>query len=290
MNSTQQTSKIRTLVYVCPVDHSGTSLFVKGWLAPQGGETKAPVLIVHDFDESTEDYVALAECLAEAEHNAYCFEMRLQPKRPKRSRIQFEMLILDLLQVTSWIKYKESGKKPVIIGKGVGALINLHFARMYSKYVDSLVFICPYFFAHKPNNPLKGFLNKILSQLFPFLSTPSWLAVPFSEGMVHDTKKPWRKGKLTLKLTQDILVAITKTNDLLLDITVPVLSIHTPLDSHELFTILKDTIAKRSDSEKITLTTIDVTEHQTMIKERESLSLFMETLTPWLRANGNQGS
>ncbi len=290
MNPTQQTSKIRTLVYVCPVDHSGTSLFVKGWIAPQSGGTNSPILIVHDFDESTEDYIPFAERLAEAEYNTYCFEMRLQPKRPKRSRIQFEMLILDLLQVSAWIKYKESGKKPIIVGKGVGALISLYFTQAYNKYVSSLVFICPYFFAHERGNPLKNFSIKILSQLFPSLPTPSWLAIPFSEGMMHDTKKPWRKGKLTLKLTQDLLVAIAKTHDLLLDITLPLLSIHTHLDSHELYTILKDTMSKNLNNKKITLTTIDVTEHQTMIKEREALSHFMETLIPWLRKNGSQKS
>ena len=66
--------RVHNLVYTCPVDHVGTSVFVKGWLIP--GRQKRPVILVHDLGETAEKLSDCAIRLARAGYSVYSFDMR----------------------------------------------------------------------------------------------------------------------------------------------------------------------------------------------------------------------
>src|SRR5690606_5848236 len=114
--------RVRNLVYICPVDHVGTSVFVKGWVVP--GSRQHPIVLVHDLGETVYMMGGLATKLAEAGYSVYSFDQRGHGQSGRRlGHIPgFNQLALDLLQVVAWVKHKEGGRKPVIVGQGLGAL------------------------------------------------------------------------------------------------------------------------------------------------------------------------
>lgn len=287
MEHEKQKPKIRTIVYVCPVDHSGTSLFVKGWIAPGEKADTIPVILIHDLEEAPDDYVNCAEKLAEAGFNVYTFELRIQTKRLRGSAmLDFGVHASDLLQVVAWIKHKESGRKPIIAGQGLGALVALHFAQNFHKYISAIVFVSPLFSLHEPLSPLKRFLIRSLSQIVPFLPTPSWCSFQFSEGAKKELKK--RRARLPLYFTQEILVAISRSHKLFSRINLPTLLLCPGMDPVCRYEFLKRLISKHKSEEKISLVTLDTTGHQVLTQNGDFLDSVLSILTPWLKVYGNQ--
>lgn len=283
----EKQSKIRTIVYVCPVDHSGTSLFVKGWIAPsnQEPEKNIPVILVHDLEESPDDYLPCAEKLAEAGFNVYSYELRPQSKRARGSaQLDMNSYSNDLLQVVAWIKYKESGRKPIIIGHGLGALICLYFSQTFSKYVSAAVFVSPLFSIHEVVKPFKRFLVRTLAQITPYLGTPHSLSFIFSEAK-KDAKK---RRKLPIYFTQELLVSLSRSHKLFSRLSLPTLLLCPNVDPVCRYEFLKRLISKHKNEEKISLVMLDTEGHQILTQGEEFLDSVLGILIPWLKVNGNQ--
>ncbi len=287
MENQEQDTKIRTIVYVCPVDHNGTSLFIKGWISPKNRNQTTPVILVHDLDESTDDYVEFAEKLADAGFNVYCFEMRIQSKLMKASAIlNFDILSSDLLQVVAWIKHKELGKKPIIVGQGLGSLVCLYFTQNFSKFCAGVVFASPLFSLHEVVKPLKRFSIRTLAQVAPLLSTPHWLSFNFSDPLKKDTKK--RKGRLPLYFTQELLIAISRSHKLFSRVSIPTLLLCPDIDAVCRYDFLKRLISKHKDEDKISMVMFDSEGHQILNRGEEFLPSVLRILIPWLQTHGNQ--
>jgi len=286
MELEKQNNKIRTIVYVCPVDHNGSSVFVKGWIAPSEKFQANPVILVHDLDESPDDYIQCAEKLAKAGCNVYTFELRIQTKRMRGSgMLDFNNYSSDLLQVVSWIKHKESGRKPVIAGQGFGALVALHFAQKYSKYVSAFVFAAPLFSIHQEVTSFKRFFIRTFAQIAPFFKCPPSLAIAFSEHSKKDSKK--RKTRLPLYLTQELLVSISRSHKLFSRLSLPTLILYPEVDPVCQYDFLKRLISKHTNEEKMSLVMLEMQGHQILTQDGEFLDSVLSILIPWLKVHGN---
>ncbi len=287
MDSKEQDAKLRTIVYVCPVDHSGTSLFIKGWISPKERSQTIPIVLVHDLDESTDDYVRFAEELANAGFNVYCFEMRIQSKLLKgSSMLNFETLASDLLQVVAWIKHKELGKRPIIVGQGVGSLVCLYFVQNFSKFCSAVVFSSPLFSLHVNVHPLRRFAIRTLAKVAPFLPTPRWLSFHFSDPAKKDLKK--RKRRLPLYFTQELLVAISRSHKLFSRVSIPTLLLCPGADPICRYDFLKRLVSKHKDEDKMSMHMFDNEGHQLLTLSEEFLQGVLKILIPWLKKYGSQ--
>lgn len=278
-------SKIRTLVYVCPVDTAGTSLFVKGWMAPHPSKDPIPVIFVHDLGETLENYTPVAEKLALDGFNVYSFDMRIKKKRLRDlGAVGFEDLASDLLQVVAWIKHKEEGTKPIVIGQGVGALVALYFAQGHGNFASSLVLASPPFSLQKTIRPLQRFLIRTLAQILPSLHTPHWIAPPLTESI--DTESPKKRIKIPLSITQELLIAISKSHKLFFRVSIPTLLLCPSEDSICKYDILKRLISKHKNEERMSMVTIDSEGHSLLTKSEQVLGKVFDVLVPWMKTHG----
>src|SRR5690606_30753211 len=126
-----------------PVDHHGTTVYVKGWRRPEN--TKPPIVIAHDLGENISMYRDVAKKLIKQGHNVYGFDLRGHGRSGRRlgHAPSFNILVLDLLQVAAWVRHQEAGKPAIIVGQGIGALITLSFTKRYSHFCRALVLSAP---------------------------------------------------------------------------------------------------------------------------------------------------
>lgn len=280
-----QSEKIRNIVYVCPVDHSGTSVFVKGWISPTSKSLSVPLIFIHDLEESPDEYVSCAEKLADQGFNVYIFELRAANKRSKgSSTLDLESYSNDLLQVVAWIKYKEGGHKPVVIGQGFGALISLYFVQEHSKYISSLVFASPLFSPHESITPFKRFFIKTMAQFLPSLPTPLFLSFMYTDIIKKDSRK--RRGRLPISFIQGLLNSISQSHKLFLRINIPTLILCPSIDAVSRYHILKRLLSKHQHEEKLSLVHLDVGSHKVFTQGEDILEGVLGILLPWLKVHG----
>lgn len=246
--------ELRTIVYVCPVDHRGTSVFVKGWLGNTGEKPKTPIVFAQDLGSSAQDLTNTAQQFGRRGFNAYTYEMRLKRSDHSQSRLAFEELASDLLQVVAWIKHRESGKRPIVVGQGLGALVAVYFAQGHSKFAAGLVFSAPLFFLAKKLSPFRRFLLRTLTRTAPSINTPSIVA------SLQDIDAQ-SVGKISISLTQEILIAISRAPKLFMRISLPTLLICPSRDKLCRYEPIKRLMSKHKNESLISLLTIDVDEH-----------------------------
>lgn len=196
--------RTRTIVYMCPVDHQQNFVFVKGYLAPSSSKKNPPIVLSHDHDDSFEKVTSIAQRLANSGFNTYFYEMRLGNKKNVYNNFKkssFEVLASDLLQVVAWIKHRESGRKPIVIGHKMGALVTLYFIQGHSKFASGLVLLSPTFFLNKKQTTLQRFFLRLLNRIMPLTKTPNWL-IPLRYKKNHK--------QLSVQFIQEIFIAISK--------------------------------------------------------------------------------
>jgi acylglycerol lipase len=159
----------QTVVFSCPVDHSGMQVFIKGWLAPDS--TRPPLIVVHDLGENISGYRDFARRMVHFGFSVYAFDLRGHGRsgRMLGHITDFDDLTSDLLQVAAWIRHQEKGRLPIIVGQGLGGLIALHFAQNFAKYCKGLVIASP---CWKPKKPIRWYQKLAVRWASEFL--PTW--------------------------------------------------------------------------------------------------------------------
>lgn len=157
---------IQRLVFSLPVDHSGTTIHVKGWCTKKSSGN--PLIFVHGSGEHSGFYSAAAQQFCNRGVTCYSFDLRGHGKSGKRTGHinRFKVFINDLLQVAAWVRHRESGCPPIIVGEGTGALTALRFAAEFQRLTASLILISPSF-ERQPSH-----LSK--SALFPWIGLSFW--------------------------------------------------------------------------------------------------------------------
>ncbi len=182
MNSDQeQQPKIKNLVYICPSDHLGETICVKGWYTGRHPHSR-PIILIHDIDGSSEELVDFATELAKSHTNVYTYDVKGFTKKTKKHFKSISQIVLNLLQVASWVRHKEQGISPVLVGYGAGCLIALQFSQMYEKFCGGCILIQPPVAKDVESYKTKKFFIKKMADWFPHLS------LNFTSVLEHQSK------------------------------------------------------------------------------------------------------
>mgnify|MGYP000346601829 CR=1 FL=1 len=276
--------KIRNLVYTCPVDHLGTSVFVKGWIS---GETpQQSVILVHDLGETAEDFDGMATKLVNSGFNVYSFDQRGHGQSGRRlGHIpSFRQLSLDLLQVAAWVRHQEN-TKPFIIGQGMGALVAMFFTKSYAKFCQGVVLASPLVGTIKPVRPFHRLILRSLADFFPTFILPNFLCPVFTSGKQKKGKPVALVGAL---LANELLVAISQARKLLMRQQTPTLLICANNDTVCRYESFKKLLAKQTDKNIFTLQFIEGETHRLLTEDEKNFEQVYDTLTSWLRRFNEQ--
>ena len=190
-------------------------------------------------------------------------------------------MVKDLLQVAAWVKYKEGGRAPVIIGQGVGALITAAFANQYSAFCGGVVLSAPCFdLSRKPSLALKLFF-KILSDIWPTWRPPRLLSPNFTETLAAPLR-------LTSASIDTLLTAMKKGDVTLMGCPTNTLILCPEHDSVASYQVLKKSIALHS---KQGLKAVDLggVSRSIFTTTQENLQVGIQEVTSWLEPLGSRG-
>lgn len=214
---TETPSDMQTVISSVPVDHSGTTIYLKGWRRERS--ERHPIIIVHDLGEHTELYRDTAIEFLEAGYPAYIFDLRGHGRSGRRlgHAPSFNVLVKDLLQVAAWVRHKEGGKAPVIVGHGIGALIAIEFTKRHGAFARAAVLSAPCLELVAEVSVAARFAIKILSEVSPTLRIPAALSPRFAKDLKvaqAETEEGHRAHyfpRLTAIFARELLTALDRT-------------------------------------------------------------------------------
>lgn len=157
------TPAAKKIVYACPVDHHNSIIFITSWFHGRGAHTS--LLLVPDFAAPIEVYATFASQLVRAGIHVYLYNQREKSLYVRKR---------DLLQVAAWIRHREEGISPVLVSKGLSALLCSDFSAQYPKFCRGLLSIDPVSSVHFSFPGQREFLL-FFAEMFPNISVPAWL-------------------------------------------------------------------------------------------------------------------
>jgi pimeloyl-ACP methyl ester carboxylesterase len=181
----------QNIVFSIPVDHSGNSIYAKGWLKPDSDS--APVILVHDLGEHISLYQSCAKKLNEAGFSVFGYDIRGHGRSGQflGHAPSFDCLINDLLQMVAWIRYKSNRQKPIVIAQGIGSLIAVHFEASHPGVVGQYVLVSPVLELPEHLSKWRSLLVRSIAGAAPRLRLPRPL-VPRFGPKVTKTDLPQR--------------------------------------------------------------------------------------------------
>ncbi len=272
---------VRSFAYSCPVDHEGTQVRVKGWQVKSSD--KPAVVIIHDIGENLNLMRPLAKSFVERGYSTYAFDMRGHERGKKRNNQihSFNQLIIDFLQVIAWVKYKENGRRPIVIGRGLGGLVALGFAKGHSKYVEAMIFLAPMFELTNRITNFQRFMIRSFSELTPEMKLPNWVCPTFSAIAPRDRQdKGKRQIKLTGKFTIELLNTLAQAKKLLTRLNIPSLFVCPGRDPAKRYENLRKIVAKHENSDKLSYVQLDREFIPARIDSEDDV--LVDTVFPWL--------
>ncbi|MBP6217002.1 MAG: alpha/beta fold hydrolase [Oligoflexales bacterium] len=275
----------KTVTYICPVDHKGSTVSIQGSVL--GGMKNTPIIIVHDLGETFENYAAFSEYCLQTRFHVYGFDMRwsLQDQKNTASSAHLNQLILDLLQVLTWVKYNEDGQKPILIGQGAGALVALFLAAEYTQFCAGLVLTSPLLFLDPPLGNFSRKMIQILSQIAPNFHTPRGLCPNFT-GLEFRAHRglfgPLSPSQISNQLANELLDAMSQVRKTLQVLKLPSYLLCAGEDPLCKPDFLQRWFQRHRWPETLKLSVLPSSQHRLLSKEGQMLEQSMGLLLPWL--------
>lgn len=157
---------MQKIVVSLPVDHSGATVYLKGW---QHRQSKRALVVVSGIGETISCYDSVVDEFVAKGYSVYVYDLRGHGRSGRRMGHipSFLSLVNDLLQVAAWVKQRENGQAPVILGCGVGAVISCEFARQYPQFCSEIVMCSPTLDLIRKINFFQYHALKICSEILP---------------------------------------------------------------------------------------------------------------------------
>ena len=206
-------SDSQTVNYTIDVDHNGVTVFLKGWL-PSEPSDKPPLVVVHDFGESSVGYRKSCKMLADQGFEVYSFDLRGHGRNGNFSAIEtsVEAYVNDLLQISNWVKFKSDRKKPIILTQGLSSLFVSLFAERFSSYIAGLVLFSPIMILEKePSLWWRASINT-MREVFPDRSIPRRFLPDFLTVFDRDIESS-KSFYFTSQLVYEFLVELEESKD-----------------------------------------------------------------------------
>lgn len=275
----------QTTVFSVRVDHSGTVVNGRGWI--NAASDKLPVVIMHDLGQDLGMYRYAAHALVENGFNSYAFDLRGHGRSGRRlGHIpKFETLVKDLLQVVAWVRKKQNGQSPIIMGQGVGGLIATHFQSQFPKYSSAVVLLSPCFKLKSPLSKSKRLMVKTMAEVTPKMRLPAAITPIFSSN-VFDEKTSIIQNLthqaypgITANFAYELLVAMENIDRPIRNLSKPTLVVlpedDNVCDYDEMYEIIKS-------NELVQCINLSVRGHQILTRSKEDLKEVFEHVLPWL--------
>ncbi len=278
----------QNLAFSCPVDHTGSSVYVQGWARPNSDQP--PVIFVHDLGENVELYAAAAGILVRKGFNVFGFDLRGHGRSMPLTGdvLRFQDLVNDLLQVVAWIRHKSQRRMPFLIGQGVGALILMHFQRSYPQYAQRCMLLAPILQEQAVLPFFSRMLISSMAHLFPGARLPRFL-LPYFLPVSDESKERGLDSALviTAKFAQELLQAIRtvskvfKTLDNLNLIVCPIDdSLYSSSRLHKL-------IAQHPSPSQLEVCDVHGISSRALTSDPEELERLFQVLLPWMRLHSS---
>ena len=197
---------------------------------------------------------------------------------------KFETLVKDLLQVSAWVRQKEGGRSPIIMGQGVGALIASYFQVDFPKYAVATVLLSPCFRLKSPLSRSTRMMIKAMAEVTPKVRLPAAVTPKFSSNVYDD------KTSIIQNLTQQAYPGITA--NFAYELMEAMDNIQTVLKGRRGPTLVMipqdDPVCEYKDIENLMTNDDDacihlnVKGHQILTRSREDLGEIFEHLLPWI--------
>ncbi|MBC7660807.1 MAG: alpha/beta fold hydrolase, partial [Chitinophagaceae bacterium] len=181
-----------------------------------------PVILVHDLGENSDFYAPAARILADRGFQAYCYDMRGHGRSSPldNKSLGFNDLIQDLLQVVAWIRYKSGRRKPFLIAQGMGALVVLHFQKLYPQYCTRSILLAPTFEEQTALPFFSRVFLKTMAQVLPWATLPTTL-LPYFLPMSDEASQKASSLHLNARFAYDLREAVRNAATTFLDVSSP---------------------------------------------------------------------
>jgi alpha-beta hydrolase superfamily lysophospholipase len=275
---------MQRIVYSLPVDYSGATVYLKGWCVKDS--SRPPLLIVHDLGEHIGLYEEFAMKMVAKNYSVYGFDLRGHGRSGRRlgHAPSFEVLTHDLLQVAAWIRHKQQGMVPIILGQGIGSLVAMDFGRKKPDMCLGIILSAPCVeLKHKPSAASRFFLWSS-SDLIPTARIPNRLAPRFARELNSARKKVHSEPRdlfpgISMRFAHELLKAIDKFNDDFIQYGGPILILCPEEDAICSFTRIRKSAATH---DKHNLVIHDIAGGHGLYYEKESMDAVVKCLVPWL--------
>ena len=202
----------------------GSDILYQDWPA---SDPKGVLLLVHGLGAHSARWNFLADFFAKANLPSYAIELKgfgQTKERPRGHIPTFETYYRDILDLTSFIKKEQPGKKVFILAESMGGLIAFVLACRYPEKFAGQILISPAF-ANGMKFPFTAYLNLLLLPFMPAKTIP----VPFtSEMCTRDASyqkvmnsNPDEVRVASLKLLVNTILAQFEANSLAKKLIVP---------------------------------------------------------------------
>ncbi len=288
-------SGTHTTVFSCPVDHSGTSVYLKGWLTDTC--EFPPLVFVHDLGEHIGKYRKMAIDLNAVGCNFYGFDLRGHGRsgRMLGHITRFDDLVNDLLQVVAWVKHKEGGRPPILLGQGIGALVAVHFLIAHRNMAQAAALAAPTLSLQHKVRGWHRVVIKSLSEMMPTMRVPAAIKPRLSTanapaatgGTIFEnlvTNRGPQTPPLTAAFINETLTAMDHGLNKLNDIQIPTLVLYPSHDPVCDYSALR-ALQKTSKNACLEITEIESAEHRLFLDEAPGMNpKVREILWPWMQA------
>ncbi|MDD9950394.1 MAG: alpha/beta fold hydrolase [Zetaproteobacteria bacterium] len=212
---------IRSIFYTCPLDHRGKSVFLKGKVVD--GSEYPPVILIHDLGESSDMLEQAAIYFAFLGYSTYYYDLRGHQASHKKvgSIANFGQLASDLLQVASWVRHKHSGRPPVLVGQGVGALIILRVALRYPEVSEKICLMTPVFKLVQPLRSYQRLILRTAADLLPHVFLHQNLTPVFRPKSWLSKAQKKHRIRLNAVLASELIIMAEKSVSIVHKIKLP---------------------------------------------------------------------
>ena len=203
-----------------PVDHFGTLIYVK--VLRHIVAKNPPMILIHDIGEHSDCYMAAAQELLDGGYSVYLYDLRGHGRSGRQlgHAPSFQAHVQDLLQVAAWVRFKEDGRAPIVIGQGIGAIIAMDFSKAYPSFCRAAVLSAPCFKLATPLTALQRLVIRFLADVLPMMRLPLFLTPKLSRenwlspvGSSQDSTAQPRFPGLTAAFTHKLLTAINDAEE-----------------------------------------------------------------------------
>jgi len=278
----------------CLVDHNGSEIDIRGWRYKKSN--LPPLVFVHDVGESIDMYRRAAQHMVRKGFSCYGFDLR---GHGESGRVfthvkRFETLVNDLLQISAWIKHIEGGRKPIVIGQGVGATVATYFLKDHASVVTGGILIAPIVRLPDKIQGWHKFFIHTLGELVPQMVTPKWLRPKLSNPQHREaddtlTSKIYEAlivrdmYPLSCGFTDQVIRAIERFDSTYAKVTAPHLIVLPDRDEILDYSNFAKVVGDNSSIAKLVV--VENMSHNGFTESDETLERLSESLVEWIKGN-----